>query len=65
MLFCVPVIGTSPLYTIRECVFGSRPVPQTHRKRLFVLTSRNAVRATAFFRRPPERVVELGAQVAM
>jgi KUP system potassium uptake protein len=33
------------------------------RERLFVLMSRNAVRATAFFRLPPERVVELGVQV--
>jgi KUP system potassium uptake protein len=35
------------------------------RERLFVLMSRNAVRATAFFRLPPERVVELGVQVEM
>ena len=27
--------------------------------------ARNAVRATAFFRLPPERVVELGVQVEM
>jgi len=33
------------------------------RERLFVLMTRNAVRATAFFRLPPERVVELGVQV--
>lgn len=33
------------------------------RERLFVLMSRNAQRATAFFRLPPERVVELGVQV--
>ena len=33
------------------------------RERLFVLMSRNAVRATAFFRLPPERVVELGVQI--
>lgn len=33
------------------------------RERLFVLMSRNAVRATAFFQLPPERVVELGVQV--
>ena len=29
------------------------------REKLFVLMARNAVRATAFFRLPPERVVEL------
>jgi KUP system potassium uptake protein len=33
------------------------------REKLFVLMARNAVRATAFFRLPPERVIELGVQV--
>jgi KUP system potassium uptake protein len=33
------------------------------REKLFVVMTRNAVRATAFFRLPPERVVELGVQV--
>jgi KUP system potassium uptake protein len=37
----------------------------TWRERIFVLMARNAVRATAFFRLPPERVVELGVQVEM
>jgi KUP system potassium uptake protein len=35
------------------------------REKLFVLMARNAVRATAFFRLPPERVIELGVQVEM
>ena len=35
------------------------------REQLFVLLARNAVRATAFFRLPPERVVELGVQVEL
>jgi len=35
------------------------------REKLFVLMTRNAVRATAFFHLPPERVVELGVQVEM
>lgn len=35
------------------------------RDRLFILMARNAVRATAFFRLPPERVVELGVQVEL
>jgi KUP system potassium uptake protein len=35
------------------------------RERLFVLMSRNALRATVFFRIPPERVVELGMQVEL
>ena len=33
------------------------------REKLFVLMARNAVRATAFFRLPTERVIELGVQV--
>ncbi len=35
------------------------------RERLFVLMARNAVRATSYFRLPPERVVELGVQVEL
>jgi KUP system potassium uptake protein len=35
------------------------------REKLFVLMSRNAERATAYFRLPIERVVELGVQVEM
>jgi len=35
------------------------------RERLFVLMARNAARATAFFKLPIERVVELGVQVEM
>ena len=42
-----------------------RPGLPLWRERLFVLIARNAVRATAFFRLPPERVVELGVQVEM
>jgi len=49
---------------------GRETILVTHRKgmavwreKLFVLMARNAVRATAFFRLPPERVVELGVQV--
>jgi KUP system potassium uptake protein len=33
------------------------------RERLFVVMAKNAVRATAFFKLPPENVVELGVQV--
>jgi KUP system potassium uptake protein len=42
-----------------------RPGLPLWRERLFVLMSRNALRATAFFRIPPERVVELGMQVEL
>jgi KUP system potassium uptake protein len=48
----------------RETVIVTRTARMpVWRERLFVLMARNAVRATAFFRLPPERVVELGAQV--
>lgn len=42
-----------------------RPGMAVWREKLFVLMARNAVRATAYFRLPPERVVELGVQVEM
>jgi KUP system potassium uptake protein len=35
------------------------------RERLFAVMSRNAQRATTFFRIPPERVVELGIQIEL
>jgi len=35
------------------------------RERLFVFLARNAVRATSFFKIPPDRVVELGMQVEL
>jgi KUP system potassium uptake protein len=48
----------------RETIIVSdHPGMAQWRERLFVLMSRNAVRATAFFHLPPERVVELGVQV--
>jgi KUP system potassium uptake protein len=48
----------------RETLIVSRvPGMAMWRERLFVLMARNAGRATAFFRLPPERVVELGVQV--
>jgi KUP system potassium uptake protein len=49
----------------REKLIASRAVPgMAHwRERLFALMSRNARGATAFFRLPPDEVVELGTQV--
>jgi KUP system potassium uptake protein len=50
----------------RETILVSRREGMARwREKLFVLMARNAVRATAFFRLPPERVVELGVQVEM
>ena len=43
----------------------SRPGMAIWRERLFAFMSRNALRATAFFRIPPDRVVELGMQIEL
>lgn len=48
----------------RETVLATqRPGMALWRERLFSLLSRNAQRATAFFHLPPNRVIEIGAQV--
>jgi KUP system potassium uptake protein len=44
---------------------ANQPGMAPWREKLFALMSRNAMRATAFFRIPPERVVELGMQVEL
>ena len=50
----------------RETLIVTRkPGMAQWRERLFVLLSRNAVRAVTFFQLPPERVVELGIQVEL
>ena len=46
-------------------IVTERPGMAVWREKLFVVMARNAVRATAFFHLPPERVVELGVQVEM
>jgi KUP system potassium uptake protein len=40
-----------------------RPALATWRKKLFIIMSRNAQSATSFFNLPPNRVVEMGAQI--
>ena len=52
-------VGTETL------IATDRPGLPLWRERLFVLLSRNALRATSFFRIPAERVVELGMQVEL
>jgi KUP system potassium uptake protein len=50
----------------RETLLATRrPGMFVWRERLFALMSRNAQRATAFFKIPPERVVEIGIQVEL
>jgi len=54
----------STFYLSRETVIASeRPGFARWRKHLFALMSRNAQSATAFFRLPPNRVVEMGMQI--
>jgi KUP system potassium uptake protein len=54
-------------YLSRETLIPSAKAPgmALWRERLFAFMSRNALRATAFFHIPPERVVEIGIQVEM
>jgi KUP system potassium uptake protein len=50
----------------RETLLATnRPGMALWRERLFTVLSRNALRATVFFRLPPDRVVELGAQIEL
>jgi K+ transporter len=61
-----PVGGRQVPFLGRETLIATKtPGMAMWRERLFVLMARNAVRATAFFRLPAERVVELGVQVEM
>jgi len=46
-------------------IVTERPGMAMWREKLFTLMAKNAVRATAYFRLPLERVVELGVQVEM
>lgn len=59
----IDLMDTS-FFVSRETVIPSRiPGMALWRERLFTWMSRNAVTATDFFKIPPNRVVELGAQV--
>ena len=59
-------LGDLTYFLGRETIIVTRhPGMAVWRERLFVLMARNAQRATAFFRLPTERVVELGVQVEM
>lgn len=50
----------------RETLLATdRPGMALWRERLFALLSRNALRATTYFRIPPERVFEVGVQVEL
>jgi KUP system potassium uptake protein len=59
-------LGDTTFYLGRETILATkRPGLARWRKRLFTLMSRNAQSASSFFQLPPNRVVELGAQIEL
>jgi KUP system potassium uptake protein len=63
--FPVDVTTTTFFLGIETLLATRREGMPLWRERLFAFMSRNAVRATNFFRIPPERVVEIGMQVEL
>jgi KUP system potassium uptake protein len=50
----------------RETLLATGPAPMaTWRKKLFIVMARNAQTASSFFGLPPNRVVEMGAQIQL
>jgi KUP system potassium uptake protein len=62
-----PIVPADTTYFLgtETLLATERPGLPLWRERLFVLMSRNALRATTFFGIPPERVVEIGMQVEL
>ena len=61
----IPIEGTT-FFLGRETVIASeRPGMALWRERIFAFMTRNALRATAFFKIPPNQVFEVGAQVEL
>jgi KUP system potassium uptake protein len=61
----IPIEGTT-FFLGRETVIASeRPGMALWREQIFAFMSRNALRATAFFKIPPNQVFEVGAQVEL
>ena len=59
-------LATTTYFLGRETLLATkRPGMAQWREKLFVLMSKNATSPTAFFRLPPDRVVELGMQVEL
>ncbi len=55
-----PLTAESPIRTV---IASKRPGMMLWREKIFALMSRNASPATAYFCLPPDRVVEMGAQI--
>jgi KUP system potassium uptake protein len=59
-------LAESTFFLGRETLLATnRPGMALWRERLFALLSRNARRATRFFRLPPDRVCELGTEIEL
>jgi KUP system potassium uptake protein len=61
----IDIAETTFFVSIETLLSTARPGLARWRERLFVLMSRNALRATSFFKIPSERVVELGIQLEL
>jgi KUP system potassium uptake protein len=57
------MMDTSFFFGRENLVTKSRPLMPRWREKLFIALSRSSYSATAFFRIPSNRVVELGTQV--
>ena len=59
-------VARTTFFLGRETLIATkRPGMAMWRERLFALLSRNARRATKFFRLPPDRVCELGTEIEL
>ncbi len=63
--FPIDLDRTTFFLGIETLLLADHPGMPLWKERLFVLLSRNAVRATSFFKIPPQRVVEIGIQVEL
>ena len=61
----IPVEGTTFFLGRETLIASDRPGMAIWREHLFAFMSRNALRATAFFKIPPNQVFEVGAQVEL
>jgi len=61
----IPIAGTTFFLGRETLVASDRPGMPRWREQLFAFMSRNALRATAFFKIPADQVFEVGAQVEL
>jgi KUP system potassium uptake protein len=61
----IPIAGTTFFLGRETLIASERPGMSHWREQLFAFMSRNAMRATAFFKIPPDQVFEVGAQVEL